>query len=65
MWIGKNGAGLDPPVYGEWIHTYADEVFIRLVALMEELTVNFSPAELDRLEQRLITASRYEFWKMG
>lgn len=57
--------GWNPPVYGEWIRTYADEVFIRLVALMEELTVNFSPAELDRLEQRLITASRYEFWKMG
>lgn len=66
-----NGAGLEHPVYGEWIRTYSDDEFIAasywLIPLMEDLAKDLSPSELDRLEQLFLTASRYEymFWEMG
>jgi thiaminase/transcriptional activator TenA len=56
------------PLYARWIRAYGEEEFQsvvrRVVALTDELGTQVSRAECERMRERFLTASRYEwmFW---
>ena len=56
------------PLYARWIAAYGDESFQSVVRRVLELTdalgAEVSPAERDRMRERFVTSSRYEwmFW---
>jgi thiaminase/transcriptional activator TenA len=56
------------PLYARWIAAYADEEFQsvvrRVLTLTDALGAEVSPAERERMRERFVTASRYEwmFW---
>ncbi|WP_099205014.1 thiaminase II [Scatolibacter rhodanostii] len=59
------------PFYGEWVRGYADPEYAnankKLIALLEQLTADYSEKQLQRLEEIFINCSRYEaaFWDMS
>ena len=59
------------PFYGEWVSGYADDGYSaanrELIALTEKLTVDYTEAQLRRLEEIFTVCSRYEaaFWDMA
>lgn len=67
----ENPAALDHPFYGEWVRGYASEEYAAadraLIALLEELTADYTEVQLCRLTDIFIACSRYEamFWDMA
>ncbi|GFN30142.1 thiaminase II [Paenibacillus xylaniclasticus] len=62
---------LDHPLYREWIMMYSSEEFGALtdwtIEMMDRLAEGLPEQELDRLEERFLTASKleYMFWDMA
>lgn len=72
--IGTNLAeqgGSSEPLYQEWIDMYASPEFLALGEwlrnLLNEITIDSSPAEKKRLQKHFLLSSRYEylFWEMA
>jgi thiaminase (transcriptional activator TenA) len=71
--VGKQllDQGSPDPLYRRWIETYGGEEFAAVVRAVLELTdrigSELSEAERERVAQRFVTTSRYEwmFWDMG
>jgi thiaminase (transcriptional activator TenA) len=71
--VGKRllEAGSPDPLYRRWIETYGGEEFAVIVRAVLELTDRLVPelgdAEHERVAERFVTTSRYEwmFWDMG
>jgi thiaminase/transcriptional activator TenA len=63
--------GSPDPLYQRWIATYGGEQFATIVravlALTDRLGPELSPHERNRVAERFVTTSRYEwmFWDMG
>jgi thiaminase/transcriptional activator TenA len=63
--------GSPDPLYGRWIETYGGEEFAAIVRAVLELTDRLGPelseTERERMAERFVTTSRYEwmFWDMG
>jgi thiaminase/transcriptional activator TenA len=63
--------GSPDPLYRRWIETYAGEEFATIVravlALTDRLGLELSASERERVAERFVTTSRYEwmFWDMG
>jgi thiaminase (transcriptional activator TenA) len=71
--VGKEllSRGSPDPLYSRWIETYGGEEFAAVVravlALTDRLGPELSEAERQRVAERFVTTSRYEwmFWDMG
>ena len=66
-----NKGGSPEPLYQEWIDMYASPEFLALGEwlrnLLNEITVNSSQIEKERLQKNFLLSSRYEylFWEMA
>lgn len=62
---------VEHPFYGQWIQNYSGERYhndnLQLIAMLEEMTVDYTDAQMDRLEEIFVTSTRYEegFWEMS
>lgn len=62
---------VDTEFFRDWIATYSDGEYVvcndELIDLVDELTANYSEAQIVHLEEILINCSRYEdmFWDMS
>ena len=71
--VGKHllKLGSPNPRYQQWINTYGAEEFgdeaREVIAAIEELSLDLTARERDRVRQHFVTTSRYEwmFWDMG
>ena len=69
--LARTGDASEANPYAEWIRMYSDEEFGRFVEwlreLLDSLTENADEAEMRRLEDHFLTATRYEylFWEMS
>ena len=71
--VGKEllARGSPDPLYQRWIETYGGEQFAAIVraviALTDRLGPQLSERERERVTERCVTTSRYEwmFWDMG
>ncbi|MFX3635924.1 MAG: thiaminase II [Candidatus Pristimantibacillus sp.] len=69
--FSKQSAALDHPLYREWILMYSSEGFGVLtdwcISLMDQLAEGLPERELERLEERFVITSKYEymFWDMA
>jgi thiaminase/transcriptional activator TenA len=71
--VGKRllEAGSPDPLYRRWIETFGGDEFAVIVRAVLELTDRLGPelsdAERERVAERFVTTSRYEwmFWDMG
>lgn len=69
--LGKLPGAAEHEFYGEWIRGYMGEDYAKtndaLIALMNELAADATPAQIERLEEIFVACSRYElaFWDMA
>lgn len=69
--LARTGDASEANLYAEWISMYSDEEFGKFVewlrGFLDSLTENAGEAEMRRLEDHFLTATRYEylFWEMS
>ena len=69
--LKKNPEADRHPFYGEWVSGYASAEYHmeneRLTSLMNRLTADYTPAQIERLIDIFTACSRYEmsFWDMA
>ena len=71
LYLARTGNTSDANPYAEWIRMYSAEEFIAFVdwlrGFLDSLTEDAGSRETARLEERFLTATRYEylFWDMS
>ena len=69
--VKNNPDSIYHPFFGDWIKGYADEEYhnenIRLIHMLENMTIDYTEKQLQNLEEIFFICSRYElaFWEMA
>ena len=69
--VARRPECVDHPLYGDWIRGYASERYreenIRLTRMLEKMTADYGPAQLQRIQEIFVDCSRYEmrFWDLS